>query len=183
MEYFQPCHLGIWHQLVFSLNGVFRNYSPPNVLLGYPLDSKYFKPPNAPEAEYMWFAAQASAAAPTYFKSQGVYCDGGLVANNPTLDLLTELWEWNVALRGSHNPKHRILSPTLVVSLGTGLNIMEQHMDKLDIEFPDSVGAFLKTVNNLRTLLKHVIELSTCTDFQVIPFSFLKNFVPQMVKL
>ncbi|CAG0916306.1 unnamed protein product [Notodromas monacha] len=101
------------------------------------------------------------------FRAQGVYCDGGLVANNPTLDLLTELWEFNIALRGSNNPKHRILRPTLVVSLGTGLNIMEQHMDNMDIEFPDSVGALIRTVNNLKTLLKHVVELSTCTDFQV----------------
>ena len=135
--------------------------------MGYPLDSKYFKPPNDPDSEYIWFAAQASAAAPTYFKPQGAYSDGGLVANNPTLDLLTELWEWNMALKGSHCPKHRILSPTLVVSLGTGMSIMEQHMDKLDIEFPDSVAALIRTVNNLRTLLKHVVELSTCTDFQV----------------
>lgn len=39
----------------------------------------------------MWKAARASGAAPTYFKTMGRFVDGGLVANNPTLDVLAEI--------------------------------------------------------------------------------------------
>ena len=39
----------------------------------------------------MWKAARASGAAPTYFKTMGRFVDGGLIANNPTLDVLSEI--------------------------------------------------------------------------------------------
>lgn len=49
----------------------------------------------------VWEAARATGAAPTYFKSSGVYIDGGLSANNPTLDLMTEFHKQNLQLRKS----------------------------------------------------------------------------------
>lgn len=51
--------------------------------------------------------------------------DGGLVANNPTLDALTEIHEYNTALQvlGRHD---EVKPPTLVVSVGTGLIPLRQ---------------------------------------------------------
>ena len=49
--------------------------------------------------QYVWKAARSSGAAPTYFRSMGRFLDGGLMANNPTLDTLTEIHEHNMALR------------------------------------------------------------------------------------
>ena len=46
----------------------------------------------------MWQAARSSGAAPTYFRSFGRFLDGGLMANNPTLDLLTEIHDYNMGI-------------------------------------------------------------------------------------
>jgi len=49
--------------------------------------------------ECMWHAARSSGAAPTYFHPCGRFMDGGLISNNPTLDVLTEIDQYNLALR------------------------------------------------------------------------------------
>lgn len=49
----------------------------------------------------------------------GRFLDGGLIANNPTLDCLTEIHEYNLAMR-ARDSYYEIAPPTLVVSLGTG---------------------------------------------------------------
>ena len=44
-----------------------------------------------------WFAARCSSAAPTYFDSpRQMYLDGGLMANNPTSDILVELTKFDI---------------------------------------------------------------------------------------
>ena len=48
----------------------------------------------------IWHAARSSGAAPTFFTaSMNRFLDGGLMANNPTIDTLTEITEFNSALR------------------------------------------------------------------------------------
>ena len=49
--------------------------------------------------QYVWKAARSSGAAPTFFRTMGRYIDGGLMANNPTLDALTEIHEYNMGLK------------------------------------------------------------------------------------
>jgi len=51
--------------------------------------------------QYVWQAARSSGAAPTYFRAFGRFLDGGLMSNNPTLDVLTEVHQYNVALRAT----------------------------------------------------------------------------------
>lgn len=47
----------------------------------------------------MWRAARSSGAAPTYFRPMGRFLDGGLLANNPTLDAMSEIHQFNKALK------------------------------------------------------------------------------------
>ena len=42
----------------------------------------------------IWRSARCSGAAPTYFRAMDRYIDGGLIANNPTLDVLTEIHKY-----------------------------------------------------------------------------------------
>lgn len=56
-------------------------------------------PPSKPDAQLIWRAARATGAAPSYFRSFGRFLDGGLIANNPTLDAMTEIHEYNMALK------------------------------------------------------------------------------------
>lgn len=52
-------------------------------------------PPSPPLDQLVWRAARSSGAAPTYFRPNGRFLDGGLLANNPTLDAMTEIHEYN----------------------------------------------------------------------------------------
>jgi len=56
-----------------------------------------------PTEQHVWRAARSSGAAPTYFRAFGRFLDGGLMSNNPTLDVLTEIHQYNLALRATVN--------------------------------------------------------------------------------
>lgn len=51
--------------------------------------------------QLVWRAARSSGAAPTYFRPMGRFLDGGLLANNPTLDAMTEIHQYNKALKAA----------------------------------------------------------------------------------
>ncbi|KAH9635370.1 hypothetical protein HF086_017619 [Spodoptera exigua] len=75
--------------------------------------------PPPPSEQLVWQAARATGAAPSYL-------DGGLMGNNPTLDVLTELTELNLALRatGQHEEAKKT-NLKVVVSCGTGPIMMK----------------------------------------------------------
>ena len=78
---------------------IFRNYESPASLLGVeePCD-------HDPERQLVWETAKVTGAAPTYFRlDHNMFIDGGLIANNPTLDALSELQQLNAAQRALTN--------------------------------------------------------------------------------
>ena len=71
----------------------------------------------------LWKVARCSGAAPTYFRPMDKFLDGGLIANNPTLDTLTELHRFHKCQESDESPKLREKSKKevgVVVSVGTG---------------------------------------------------------------
>lgn len=98
---------------------VFRSYESAEEVLGLPETLQGFKQyPNYKE-QIAWKAVRASGAAPTYFRASGAFLDGGLVANNPTLDAMAEFKHYNNALKAvGRDAEAEELN--LVVSIGTG---------------------------------------------------------------
>ena len=66
----------------------------------------------------IWKVARATSAAPLYFDAAGPFVDGGLIANNPATDILTEIAEFNTAL-GARGDLESCVQPEIMVSLGT----------------------------------------------------------------
>ncbi|CAG2165942.1 unnamed protein product, partial [Oppiella nova] len=98
---------------------IFRSYESPEEVLGLSQTMPGFKTyPNYKE-QIAWRACRASGAAPTYFRASGPFLDGGLAANNPTLDAMTEFKHYNNALKAVGRTKEAN-ELDLVVSFGTG---------------------------------------------------------------
>lgn len=117
---------------------LFRNYKCASDILGIvTATSNRRVPPHPPEEQLLWRAARATGAAPSYFRAFGRFLDGGLIANNPTLDALTEIHEYNMALTHVGREKEAI-PVSCVLSLGTGL-IPVTELKEIDVFRPDSI--------------------------------------------
>ena len=64
---------------------VFKNY-------GFRVENDY----HPPHLQKVWEVTRASSAAPTYFTPYKKFVDGGMMANNPTITMLTEMHECNM---------------------------------------------------------------------------------------
>ncbi|XP_047501308.1 85/88 kDa calcium-independent phospholipase A2-like isoform X1 [Penaeus chinensis] len=134
---------------------LFRNYESPMSVLGVQ-ENSVFMSTQPPEKQKIWLAARCSGAAPTYFRSgkcskkddagkrtlnsstkmcaSEKFLDGGLVGNNPVLDTLTEIEEWNMAVR-ARGRESEVFNPTVVVSLGCGKPPV-MLVDTVDVTIP-----------------------------------------------
>uniref|UniRef100_A0A8C5FXU5 phospholipase A2 n=1 Tax=Gouania willdenowi TaxID=441366 RepID=A0A8C5FXU5_GOUWI len=150
---------------------IFRNYEPPYST------SDTFRPLTIPQGsstcttllhiitcsvtwllshQLVWKAARASSAAPTYFPPMGRFLDGGLLANNPTLDAMAEIHQYNKALNAEDTKKLG-----MVLSLGTGKS-PEVEVTSLELFKscnPVKLAKSLKAANNLLKIL-----MDCCTD-------------------
>ena len=70
--------------------------------------------------QLLWRAVRASSAAPTYFSASGQFVDGGILANNPTLDMMADFNRYNNGLK-RENKFDEVQNLNLVLSFGTGL--------------------------------------------------------------
>lgn len=85
----------------------------------------------------VWQAGRATGAAPSYFRAFGQFLDGGLIANNPTLDAMTEIHELNMALH-SVGRQAEAVPVSIVVSLGTGM-IPVTELKGIDVFRPEGI--------------------------------------------
>ncbi|XP_051482880.1 85/88 kDa calcium-independent phospholipase A2 isoform X3 [Apus apus] len=154
---------------------LFRNYSVPETKTStvYKTTAS-FKPLTQPEGrllqeavcfppppeQLVWRAARCSGAAPTYFRPIGRFLDGGLLANNPTLDAMAEIHEYNKTLV-KKGQKEKVRKLGLVVSLGTG-KPPQVPVSSVDVFRPSNPWELAKTVFGARELGKMVVDC--CTD-------------------
>ncbi|XP_056379915.1 85/88 kDa calcium-independent phospholipase A2 isoform X2 [Hyla sarda] len=142
---------------------LFRNYEPPNTGR-QPIFKRLasFRPVTGPEEQLMWRAARSSGAAPTYFRPMGRFLDGGLLSNNPTLDAMTEIHEYNTCMK-SQGKGEQVKKLGVVVSLGTGKPPQVQ-VNSVDVFRPSNPWEMMKTVVGARELGKMVIDCCTESD-------------------
>ncbi|XP_045635513.1 85/88 kDa calcium-independent phospholipase A2 isoform X3 [Ursus americanus] len=140
---------------------LFRNYEAPESVREPRFSQNInLKPPTQPSEQLVWRAARSSGAAPTYFRPNGRFLDGGLLANNPTLDAMTEIHEYNQdMIRKGQESKVKKLS--IVVSLGTGRS-PQVPVTCVDVFRPSNPWELAKTVFGAKELGKMVVDC--CTD-------------------
>lgn len=92
---------------------IFRNFHSPNSILGLNLDMGFDSP-----GQYAWLVGRAACT--TYLHKPEKYELGAWFASNPTLDVLTEIHEKNLALKAtSHDDDCETIGG--IISLGSGL--------------------------------------------------------------
>lgn len=145
---------------------LFRNYESPSVILKVP-ESPLFKSTLSPQDQLLWKTARATGAAPSYFRAFGRFLDGGLIANNPTLDAMTEIHEYNLALKATDREKE-VIPLSLVVSLGTGLIPTTLTLNEIDVFRPDSLWGTAKLAFGISALGTLLVDQATASDGRVV---------------
>ncbi|CAG0904219.1 unnamed protein product [Cyprideis torosa] len=97
------------------------------------------------------------------FRAKGAFLDGGLCSNNPTMDLLTEMVERNLALKCAGQDGLQEL-PSIVVSLGTGKNPVIPVETPVDVCRPDSILGAARSASNLQKFFTILIDVCTQTE-------------------
>ncbi|XP_018426544.1 PREDICTED: 85/88 kDa calcium-independent phospholipase A2 [Nanorana parkeri] len=142
---------------------LFRNYVPPETGRDPTFKSvATFRPVTRPEEQLVWRAARSSGAAPTYFRPMGRFLDGGLLSNNPTLDAMAEIHDYNTCLK-RQGKSAQIKKLGAVVSLGTGKPPQIQ-VSSVDVFRPSNPWEVMKTVVGARELGKMVVDCCTDSD-------------------
>ncbi|XP_042083333.1 85/88 kDa calcium-independent phospholipase A2 isoform X2 [Haplochromis burtoni] len=142
---------------------IFRNYDPPSVSREAPYTTTAtFKPLTIPQEQLVWRAARSSGAAPTYFRPMGRFLDGGLLANNPTLDAMTEVHQYNKALKAEGREKD-LKKLGIVVSLGTG-KPPQVVVSSVDVFRPSNPLELAKSFVGAKELGKMLVDCCTDSD-------------------
>ncbi|XP_062542615.1 85/88 kDa calcium-independent phospholipase A2 isoform X5 [Armigeres subalbatus] len=146
---------------------LFRNYKCASDILGIATPSNSRRqPPPPPEDQLVWRVARATGAAPSYFRAFGRFLDGGLIANNPTLDAMTEIHEYNMALK-SLGREAETTPISIVVSLGTGL-IPVTELKEIDVFRPDSIWDTAKLAYGISAIGNLLVDQATASDGRVV---------------
>ncbi|XP_034043851.1 85/88 kDa calcium-independent phospholipase A2 isoform X2 [Thalassophryne amazonica] len=142
---------------------IFRNYDLPSAHRKPPYaTTATFKPLTIPKEQLVWKAARSSGAAPTYFRPMGRFLDGGLLANNPTLDAMTEIHQYNKALKAEVR-EEEVKKLGIVVSLGTG-KPPQMVVSSVDVFRPSNPLELAKTFVGAKELGKMLVDCCTDSD-------------------
>jgi len=143
---------------------LFRNYEAPYDHCYTMRDARFPRPPLASD-QLLWLAIRSSCSAPSYFRSTGRYLDGGLIANNPTLDLISEVHKYSKYVAGEE--KKEKVKMGVVMSVGTGRAPLE-HLRPIDIYLPSSVWDTAEIVDNLKSFVDLMVDQVAASDNHVV---------------
>uniref|UniRef100_A0A3Q3F5U4 phospholipase A2 n=1 Tax=Labrus bergylta TaxID=56723 RepID=A0A3Q3F5U4_9LABR len=168
---------------------IFRNYNPPSIhrvppyatsatfmpltipqgwededvlIVGYTEEPARKRRKVTDEEQLVWRAARSSGAAPTYFRPMGRFLDGGLLANNPTLDAMSEIHQYNKALK-AEGKERDIKKLGIVVSLGTG-KPPQVVVNSVDVFRPSNPLELAKSFVGAKELGKMLVDCCTDSD-------------------
>lgn len=122
------------------------------------------------EDPIMWQAVRASAAAPFFFKPYGPYLDGGIISNNPTLDLLTEFFNYERV--------KQFVGTRFKPQVGNHLTTKETAFSENLIKFIEEPTSKLSMVVSLGTGRGRVIGRQAMIDFGQVASGFSTVFSP-----
>lgn len=112
----------------------------------------------APSNLLIWEAARATSAAPTYFTAfKKKFLDGGVMANNPTLDAMAEIFS-----QGQKNGQERI-KLGCVISLGTGIPPTTNLSEGVSVVNPHNPLDLLNDFEALKDLAELFMAQSTAS--------------------
>ncbi|CAL2049189.1 unnamed protein product [Caenorhabditis brenneri] len=115
--------------------------------------------PETPKEMPLWMALRRSTAAPVLFKpSEDRYIDGGIISNNPALDLMSEVHAYNRQLQLSGR-KNETVKMNALVSFGTG-QIPSTVIETLSIDSNSPLQS-IKTIKNLAAMF---IDQATASE-------------------
>uniref|UniRef100_A0A1I8BJM6 phospholipase A2 n=1 Tax=Meloidogyne hapla TaxID=6305 RepID=A0A1I8BJM6_MELHA len=137
---------------------LFRSYDTP---LKEPIDP-------LPKDVNIWKAARCSSAAPMYFsRVDGAIMDGGLMANNPGVTLLLEVFKYIdfQALKGENESPPPDLA--FMLSLGTGKN-PEIAVSSTEVCLDLGMQGLIQTMQSLANLKSILVEQISTSDGQVV---------------
>ncbi|CAI2303557.1 unnamed protein product [Caenorhabditis sp. 36 PRJEB53466] len=129
----------------------------------------------------LWKALRCTTAAPFFFESFNGLSDGGLIANNPTLALisdflLTNKLEKSFAKTEEERAQKGNWKIGCVISLGTGVFPTEK-IDGIDLSLPhvknplNFAKSFYKAIGNTRNLLHLLVKECTASNGQPVKYA------------
>ncbi len=107
--------------------------------------------------QLVWRAARGTGAAPTYFRAMGRMLDGGLIANNPTLDLISFMHSYYKNAQPKAPPHDTCKKVGLVFSVGTGMPPVAP-VTNIDVLRPTTVGDVAKVAFGAQALVEILVE-------------------------
>ncbi|KAL3101467.1 hypothetical protein niasHT_020786 [Heterodera trifolii] len=111
----------------------------------------------------IWKAARCTSAAPTYFSNVGGLIDGGIYANNPSNELLKEVYLCNeLAKLDNESDRPPNDSIAFLLSLGTG-RMPPRKLENIDVAFQPTFSSFVRSIdalNNLKTIMVNQVTNS-----------------------